>query len=64
MLLDMVEELRAENKRLSSKCRRLKEDNQNLLMEVDRLEKENGCLQVMANRYPPSISVSDVKEGE
>lgn len=64
MLLDMVEELRAEKKKLAAQNRTLKEDNHSLLMEVNRLEKENGALQVMAKRYSPSILVTDVKEGE
>lgn len=69
MLLDIIEELREENKRLDSQNRRLFNDNKVMHNKIVKLETENKALTQMVqdesvNLPLGSISVTDVEVGE
>ena len=70
MLLDIIEELRAKNKRLVDRNRKLLEENRILHKHCEELYEENKALRQMlqkqedASDIPVSLTVTDVKEGE
>ena len=70
MLLDIIEELRAKNKRLVDRNRKLLEEHRSFLKINASLIEENKALRQMLQRQevtsdiPVSLTVTDVKEGE